>query len=139
MNIFGVGPLEIIVVLVISLLVLGPEGMVKAGRLAGKYLRKLYASEFWRAVRGSGDLWGKLSQDLGFSDELDEIRSGLPQENLPNIDNLDEYRSSVPRSRPRAATNGDQNADDDVAGEQPSEGDQVTEQEPEGSAPEGEA
>jgi Sec-independent protein translocase protein TatA len=48
MDLFGIGPLEIIVVLVISILVLGPEGMVKTGKRLGKLLRSVVTSEGWQ-------------------------------------------------------------------------------------------
>ncbi|MFO8035590.1 MAG: twin-arginine translocase TatA/TatE family subunit [Anaerolineales bacterium] len=79
MNIFGVGPLELVVVLIFALLVLGPEGMVKAGRILGQTLHKLYQSEFWQAMRGSGDLMQKLSRDLGINEDLEEMRAQLSQ------------------------------------------------------------
>jgi Sec-independent protein translocase protein TatA len=79
MNFLGVGPLELVVVLVFALLVLGPEGMVKAGRILGQSLHKLYQSEFWKAMRGSGDLWQKLSHDLGISEDLEEMRTQWSQ------------------------------------------------------------
>ena len=45
MNFFGIGPLELIFVLVLALLVLGPNRMVDAARTLGKYVR-----EFQRAT-----------------------------------------------------------------------------------------
>ena len=41
MNFFGIGPLELIFVLVLALLVLGPNRMVDAARTLGKYVREL--------------------------------------------------------------------------------------------------
>lgn len=92
MNIFGVGPLELVVVLVFALLVLGPEGMVKAGRVLGRTLHKIYRSEFWQAMRGSGDLWQKLSRDMGITEDLEEMRAQLAETRY----------SSVKREKPPA-------------------------------------
>ena len=47
MDIFGIGPLELVFVLVIALLVLGPGKMVEMARDMGKYLR-----DFQRATGG---------------------------------------------------------------------------------------
>ena len=41
MDLFGIGPLELLVVLVIALLVLGPERMVRTARSAGKTIRRI--------------------------------------------------------------------------------------------------
>ena len=45
MNFFGIGPLELIFVIVLALLVLGPNRMVDVARTLGKYVR-----EFQRAT-----------------------------------------------------------------------------------------
>ena len=51
MNIFGIGPLEIIFVLIIGILVLGPEGMIEAGRKLGKFIRSIIRSSWWQNIR----------------------------------------------------------------------------------------
>jgi Sec-independent protein translocase protein TatA len=57
MDILGIGPLELIFILIIALIVLGPKDMVKAGRTLGKFLRQVVTSPTWRAVtRTSSEL-----------------------------------------------------------------------------------
>ena len=41
MNFFGIGIIELVAVMVVALLVLGPNRMVEASRTLGKYLREL--------------------------------------------------------------------------------------------------
>ena len=41
MNVLGMGPLEVLVVLLIAFIVLGPERMVDAGRLLGRAAREM--------------------------------------------------------------------------------------------------
>ena len=41
MNFFGIGAMELVFVLVIALLVLGPNKMVETARTLGKYFREL--------------------------------------------------------------------------------------------------
>ena len=41
MNFFGIGIIELVAVMVVALLVLGPNKMVEASRTLGKYLREL--------------------------------------------------------------------------------------------------
>ena len=48
MNILGVGPLELLVVLVIALVVVGPKDMVTWARKMGAWLRKIRQSQVWR-------------------------------------------------------------------------------------------
>jgi len=50
MSVLGIGPLELLVVLVIALLVVGPEGLIKFARWMGRWLRRLRQSAAWREV-----------------------------------------------------------------------------------------
>jgi Sec-independent protein translocase protein TatA len=74
MNIFGVGPLEIIVVIVIGILVLGPEGMVEAGKKLGKFFRSIVTSTWWQGVRRSVNEIQHLPQRLMREAELEELK-----------------------------------------------------------------
>ena len=47
---FNVGPMELVIVLVIALIVLGPKRLPEAGRSIGKGMR-----EFKDAISGGGD------------------------------------------------------------------------------------
>ena len=51
MNILGIGPFEIILILIVAFVILGPKDMAKTGRTIGRFLRKLVLSAEWRAVR----------------------------------------------------------------------------------------
>lgn len=51
MEILGIGPLELVFILLIALIVLGPGDMVKAGRTLGRFLRKVVTSPEWRTVQ----------------------------------------------------------------------------------------
>jgi Sec-independent protein translocase protein TatA len=83
MQIFGIGPLELLFILVIMILVLGPKGMVKAARESGKYIRKITRSPLWAEIVGTSremrNLPAKIIKDAGIQDEIDELRrSTLP-------------------------------------------------------------
>ncbi len=47
MSVFGIGPLEFLLILLIAFLVLGPEDTAKQARKLGKLIRKLRHSEAW--------------------------------------------------------------------------------------------
>ncbi len=51
MEILGVGPLELLFILIIALIVLGPGDMVKTGRNLGRLLRRIITSPEWRTVQ----------------------------------------------------------------------------------------
>ena len=91
MNIFGIGPLEIIFILIIGILVLGPEGMVEAGKKLGRWMRSIIRSTWWQNIRqGINDIQ-YLPQRLireAELEELDQLRK-LTNDSLPSIGDPD--------------------------------------------------
>lgn len=77
MDILGIGPLELIFILIIALIVLGPKDMAKAGRTIGKFLRQVVTSPTWHAVtRTSAELRNlpnKLIRDAGLEEDIKQI------------------------------------------------------------------
>jgi sec-independent protein translocase protein TatB len=78
MEIFGIGPLELIYILLIALIVLGPKDMVKAGRALGRFLRKIVMSPSWRTVQHASQefrhLPSKLIREAGLEEFEEEIK-----------------------------------------------------------------
>ncbi len=78
MEILGIGPLELIFILLIALIVLGPNDMVKAGRTIGRFLRKIVTSPTWRTVQQTSRdlryLPNKLMREAG----LEDLQNQLP-------------------------------------------------------------
>jgi len=87
MNIFGIGPLEIVFVLIIGILVLGPEGMIEAGSKLGKFLRSIIKSTWWQNVRRGVNEIQYLPQRLMREAELEELNElrNLTRNDFPNI------------------------------------------------------
>jgi sec-independent protein translocase protein TatB len=48
MEIFGIGTSELLFVIIIALIILGPKDMQKAGKTIGKWLRSLVTSDGWK-------------------------------------------------------------------------------------------
>ena len=48
MEILGIGPSELLFIVVLALIILGPRDMQKAGRTIGKWLRQLVTSDGWK-------------------------------------------------------------------------------------------
>jgi Sec-independent protein translocase protein TatA len=96
MNIFGIGPLEIIFVLIIGILVLGPEGMIEAGGKLGKFMRSIIKSEWWQNVRRGISEIQYLPQRLMREAELEELKEirNLTQNQFPSIGGDDLLGSS---------------------------------------------
>ena len=64
MEILGVGPSELIFVIIIAIIVLGPKDMQKAGRTIGRWLNQASQSEFWKQFRDAASALNNLPQKL---------------------------------------------------------------------------
>ncbi|UCH59151.1 MAG: twin-arginine translocase TatA/TatE family subunit [Anaerolineales bacterium] len=70
--------MEILLILVIALIVLGPKDMAKSGRTIGHFLRKVVTSSTWSTIQNASReiryLPNKLMREAG----LEELRQQLP-------------------------------------------------------------
>jgi sec-independent protein translocase protein TatB len=48
MEILGIGPSELVFIVVLALIILGPKDMQKAGRTLGRWLRQVVTSDGWK-------------------------------------------------------------------------------------------
>jgi len=96
MNIFGIGPLEIVFILIIGILVLGPEGMIEAGGKLGKFLRSIIKSTWWQNVRRGVNEIQYLPQKLIREAELEELNElrKITSDEFPNIADQDLLKDS---------------------------------------------
>ena len=74
MDFLGVGPLELIFVLIIALLIIGPNDIGKTARTIGKFLNRLYKSEEWRALTEASRTIRTLPNRLAREAELEEFK-----------------------------------------------------------------
>lgn len=72
MNILGVGPLELVIVLVLGLIVLGPERLPEAGRFLGRQLAKVLA---WQQQSPEAQMIQQIRQE--FEGEIFSLRDEL--------------------------------------------------------------
>ena len=83
MDFLGVGPLELLFILLIALIVLGPRDMVKAGRTMGRLLRRLITSPTWRAVQQTSrelrQMPTKLMREAGLDEDLKDLKGDMEQ------------------------------------------------------------
>ncbi len=90
MNILGIGPLELIFIIIIMILVLGPQQMVTTARKAGVYIRKIVKSPMWGTIMDTSreirDIPTRLVREAGLEEDLREIRSSTQSiKDLKNI------------------------------------------------------
>ena len=91
MEFLGISPVELIVILVILFLVLGPQDLVKLGGTLGRTIRNLRESGTWRSIQDARrqlrDLPDQLAKEAGYEevktlgkelrDELKETKAAL--------------------------------------------------------------
>jgi sec-independent protein translocase protein TatB len=51
MEILGIGPSELLFIIILALIVLGPKDMQKAGKTVGRWLNNLVRSDGWKAFQ----------------------------------------------------------------------------------------
>jgi len=80
MNIFGIGSLEILFIMVIALIFIGPQDIGKYARSAGRFLNHFYRSDTWRLFRETSrnlrSLPNRLAQEASLK-ELEEIKHSI--------------------------------------------------------------
>jgi Sec-independent protein translocase protein TatA len=78
MEILGIGPMELLLILVIALIVMGPNDMVKTGRTVGKFLRQIVKSPTWQAIQQTSRdlryLPNKLMREAGMEEEVEQLK-----------------------------------------------------------------
>lgn len=92
MEIFGVGPAELIFILLIAIIILGPKDMQKAGRTIGRWLNQLIRSDGWKVFQKTSaelrnlprNLMREANMELGDVDEeIKEIRHTIDPHRYP--------------------------------------------------------
>jgi Sec-independent protein translocase protein TatA len=74
MEFLGIGPLELISILLIIFVVMGPGDMVKMGSTLGKTLRNIRQSEVWAAMQRASKELRTLPDTLAKQVDLDDLK-----------------------------------------------------------------
>lgn len=74
MNIFGIGPLELILILLLALLIFGPKDLAKTGKMLGQTLNKIIHSDSWQLFNKTRRELNNLPQRLMRDAQLDDIK-----------------------------------------------------------------
>ena len=77
MDFLGIGPLEILFIIIIALIIFGPKDIVKASQMMGQFLRKLVTSSGWKAVQQTSrdlrNIPNKLIREAGIEEIKEDI------------------------------------------------------------------
>jgi Sec-independent protein translocase protein TatA len=82
MQIFGsIGTSEILLVLILMIILLGPQKMVEGAKDLGKTIRKVTRSQFWKDVKQTSreirDIPKKIMEEADIEDDVKEIKNVL--------------------------------------------------------------
>jgi sec-independent protein translocase protein TatB len=125
MEIFGVGAPELIFILLIAIIILGPKDMQKAGRTIGRWLNQLIRSDGWKVFQKTSaelrnlprNLMREANMELGDVDEeIKDLRRTIdprqypprphtnqsvkPETDLPLSDETDSSPGEPPSTKP---------------------------------------
>ena len=64
MDFLGIGVPELVFILLIALIVLGPNDMQKAGKTVGTWMRKIVLSDEWRSIKNASRKLKTLPNEL---------------------------------------------------------------------------
>ena len=99
MEVFGVGPSELVFIILIAIIILGPKDMQKAGRTIGRFLNQLVRSDGWKIFQKTSSEIRELPRTLmrEANVEMAETEKAVQQMLDPR---LQSSASTAPASNP---------------------------------------
>jgi sec-independent protein translocase protein TatB len=98
MEILGIGPSELVFVVIIALIVLGPKDMQKAGRSLGKWLRQIVTSDGWKLFQQTSREIQTLPNRLMREAAVEELKESESHPSGPPA--MDRRVGTSPDTRP---------------------------------------
>jgi len=106
MEILGIGPSELIFIIIIALIVLGPKDMQKAGKTIGRWLNGLIRSDGWKAFQQTSkeirSLPTKLMREanMEIAETEKEMRKAMDISSKPPVPPKRQNPSTEPKQDP---------------------------------------
>jgi len=102
MDLLGVGPLELIMVLLIVFLILGPDDLAATGKKIGRFLSTVRKSEFWKGVNEVSKEIRTLPTTLMREAELEDAKNEIEKEfqqvkHVPQEFKMSEFKIPEPK------------------------------------------
>jgi len=143
MEILGIGPLELLFILLIALIAVGPKDLGKAARSMGRLLNQLYKSEAWQnlgeASRNIRTLPNRLAREAAL-EELAQVKREMEEGVTAGVDQVKNFDLEGGQPEPSEAESGSPSPDESYADPQmdtePDSGEPGAEQ-PNADPPEG--
>lgn len=100
MDFLGIGPLELLFVLVIALIVLGPRDIARFARSAGRALNRIYRSEAWGAINKASREFRNLPNRLAREAALDDLDQSIRKAGKKDDEQADESADELSAWQP---------------------------------------
>lgn len=111
MELFSIGPLELLLIILLAIIVFGPKDIAKTGGEIGAWLNKFTRSELWQSLRKTSDdlrnLPARLMREDNFKQYLETKKDSSPQ--AADQDTLDAWTRRPSVSMDPAAGRADEN------------------------------
>jgi len=105
MNIFGIGPTELLLILILALLIFGPKDLQKTGKMLGSTLNKIVHSDIWQMFRKTrteiSNLPNRLMREAGV-DELSKTTGKAINDTVQDLEKVTRSLEPNPAIRPPA-------------------------------------
>jgi Sec-independent protein translocase protein TatA len=72
MEILNIGPLDLLLILVLAVIIFGPEDLVKYSRKAGRWIYRASKSDFWKSVVGTSKEIKEFPKQIMKEAEIEE-------------------------------------------------------------------
>jgi sec-independent protein translocase protein TatB len=99
MEILGIGASELVFIVIIAIIILGPKDMQKAGRTVGRWLNQFIRSDGWKALQRASKEIRNLPTNLMREANMDELQQ-MGQDIRNSIDPRPQAPTSSPRRNP---------------------------------------
>ena len=119
MEFLGIGPGELLFIVIIALIILGPRDMQKAGRTIGKWMRRVVTSDGWRLFQQTSREIQTLPNRLMREAALDELKEMQKDIRQP-LDELKGMHSNLRQELTQPIEVNSQPADSQAPGASPS-------------------
>jgi len=109
MDILGIGPLELALILLLALIVLGPKDLQKTGKTIGRTLNSIIRSDTWKTITQTSKELRQLPNKLMREANIDAFKDTVNQIKMdarPKVEAKDQFpdwSSPPPPKKPAAA------------------------------------
>lgn len=104
MEFLGIGPSELVFIILIAIIILGPKDMQKAGRSIGRFLNQLVKSDSWKVFQKTSTEIRNLPRNLMREANMEEVKKGIQEAGAKLQDMDKEIRQTIdPRPQPPAS------------------------------------